>query len=424
MMALRTPIGMHVTAQAERILVRIFAAALAHDSSRLLIEEDLISAGVRIACNPGLMSAAPMSLGIIAAVAGGGGAGAGTEVLDCRTRRRQNLRAARGRLDSRKRGVRKHQRERDSEENRKYARERCVTPRPAISWRRVSHVGKREATRAGCQVTGANVCMRAITHFDMSALFDGGRYAWESRTRRGRSGRSDWEGGTEYSGNVLVHAELPLNQQLQIIAVVLIELALVAPYDRACFIQKHQRRIGDNSELRLHGAIVAADELTVVDLQPLDDGVDANGLFARRAASFIGDADDFELGFVARLQFDELRHRLAAGHAPRRPEIEQHELALALGLIVPRFARGVIEREVVKLAAYEYARRHACRRGQARRWGPRLCGGRRHVDLRRNRRRCDRRRRRWAVQRDRPLNLDRRLLVGNLQHRRPVRLVG
>src|SRR5262249_20554670 len=122
MMPLRTPFGMHVTAQAKRILVSVLAAAVGHDAARLLIEENLIRAGMWVACDPGLMGAAPVSLGIIAAVARGGGARAGTDILECRLRLRQNFRAARRGLGARRVSVPRDQREPD-EEKRKHARE-------------------------------------------------------------------------------------------------------------------------------------------------------------------------------------------------------------------------------------------------------------------------------------------------------------
>src|SRR5262249_4995583 len=100
------------------------------------------------------------------------------------------------------------------------------------------------------------------------------------------------------------------------------------PDDRAGLIEQDQRGVRGDGELRLYGAVGAAEKLAIIDAEPLADGIDAHGLLLRRAGPFVGDADHLELRPVARLQVAELRNRLAARHAPRAPEVEQQQLAL------------------------------------------------------------------------------------------------
>ena len=74
----------------------------------------------------------------------------------------------------------------------------------------------------------------------------------------------------------LAHAELALDDRLQLVESRSVEAALVPPDDLIAFVHEHERRQAGDLELCLHRALgAAAQQQAVVDAQPLANAVDA-----------------------------------------------------------------------------------------------------------------------------------------------------
>src|SRR6266478_5199510 len=158
---------------------------------------------------------------------------------------------------------------------------------------------------------------------------------------------------------MLSNAELLPNDAVQFAQLGLAQ-AFGPPENAAAVVEEDERGIVLNAEFGPHGTFVIdapAEQEPVVNPLALADAAHLANMIAHVALLF-RNADDFQAVVVIDVVYRvEVPNRLAAGHAPRSPEVNQHQPAAAILAVFPLLAVQVFQGEVFQRVAGELAGR-------------------------------------------------------------------